>query len=90
MDAKNHLLIVILLYILSSCVQEVTGQSGGSPQNVVWTNPVNAAVTGNTLQKTSGCDGCADAGAPPSRPSPPATATSSSLSQPSPGRGLRA
>jgi len=40
------------------------GSSGGSgPTNVNWINPVNVTVTGNTLQKTSGCDGCADAGA---------------------------
>jgi hypothetical protein len=38
------------------------GQGGGSAQNVVWTNVVNATATGNTLQKTSGCDGCPDEG----------------------------
>jgi hypothetical protein len=32
-------------------------------EDVVWTNLVNATATGNTLQKTSGCDGCQDAGA---------------------------
>ena len=32
-------------------------------QNVVWTNVVNATVTGNSLQKSGGCDGCQDAGA---------------------------
>jgi CubicO group peptidase (beta-lactamase class C family) len=30
---------------------------------VIWTSPVNVAVNGNFLQKTSGCDGCQDAGA---------------------------
>ena len=30
---------------------------------MTWTNTVNVTVTGNSLQKTSGCDGCADAGA---------------------------
>jgi hypothetical protein len=30
---------------------------------VTWTNLVNATVTGTVLQKTSGCDGCDDAGA---------------------------
>src|SRR2546426_5260665 len=34
-----------------------------SVQNVVWTNPVNVTATGNSIQKTSGCDGCEDAGA---------------------------
>lgn len=41
----------------------VTG--GGDPsgsQNVVWSNTVNATATGNSLQKTSGCGTCGDAG----------------------------
>jgi hypothetical protein len=90
MLAKKHFLMVVLLYILSGCLQAVMGQGDGSSQSVVWTNLVNTTATGNTLQKTSGCDGCADAGQPHSSPSPPAAATSSSLSQPSPGSGLRA
>ncbi|MBI3621533.1 MAG: hypothetical protein HY208_05025 [Nitrospirae bacterium] len=32
-------------------------------QNVIWTSLVNVAATGNSLQKTGGCDGCPDAGA---------------------------
>lgn len=51
------------------------GASGGSPSNGSgsgssgttsaggWINPVNAIVTSAGLQKTSGCDGCPDAGA---------------------------
>jgi hypothetical protein len=31
-------------------------------QNVVWIDVVNATVTANSLQKTSGCAGCDDAG----------------------------
>jgi hypothetical protein len=31
--------------------------------SVFWTNLVNATATGNSLEKTSGCDGCPDAGA---------------------------
>jgi hypothetical protein len=31
--------------------------------DVIWINLVHASVTGDVLQKTSGCDGCADAGA---------------------------
>jgi hypothetical protein len=31
--------------------------------NVVWTNAVNATATGNSIQKTGGCDGCEDSGA---------------------------
>ena len=32
-------------------------------ENVVWINVVNATTTDNSLKKTSGCDGCQDAGA---------------------------
>lgn len=32
-------------------------------QSVTWTSLVNVTVTGDVLQKTSGCDGCDDAGA---------------------------
>ncbi|MBI4526179.1 MAG: fibronectin type III domain-containing protein [Deltaproteobacteria bacterium] len=37
--------------------------AGPSVANVVWTNLVNVTATGNSLKKTSGCNGCADAGA---------------------------
>lgn len=32
-------------------------------ENVVWTVPVNVTVSGNSIQKNSGCDGCGDSGA---------------------------
>jgi Bacterial Ig domain len=32
-------------------------------ENVVWTNTVNATATGNSIQKTGGCDWCEDSGA---------------------------
>ncbi len=35
----------------------------GTVTNLVWTELVNAAVSGTTLTKTGGCDGCSDAGA---------------------------
>jgi hypothetical protein len=41
----------------------LTGGSGGGGGSVVWTNLVNATANGGSLQKTAGCDGCADAGA---------------------------
>jgi hypothetical protein len=63
MRTKIYFLIAILSCILSAHVQPVMGQGGGSPQSVVWTSLVNTTATGNTLQKTSGCDGCSDAGA---------------------------
>jgi Bacterial Ig domain/Purple acid Phosphatase, N-terminal domain len=31
--------------------------------NVTWTNTVNVTASGNSIQKTGGCDGCEDAGA---------------------------
>jgi hypothetical protein len=41
--------------------------SGGTgtltAQNVVWTSPQRVAVVGNSITKTSGCDGCWDSGA---------------------------
>jgi hypothetical protein len=34
-----------------------------STQNVTWTRVANASASGNSLQKTSNCDGCSDSGA---------------------------
>src|SRR4029453_17201250 len=31
--------------------------------NIVWTALINVTASGNSLRKTSGCDGCGDAGA---------------------------
>ncbi len=55
----------VRLYNRALSADEVLGLygSGSSLQNVAWTNLVNATATGNSLQKTSGCDGCGDAGA---------------------------
>jgi hypothetical protein len=39
------------------------GGGGTGPQNVVWTSAVNVSVTGNTITKNGGCNGCWDAGA---------------------------
>ena len=38
-----------------------TSTAAGEP--VTWTNLVNVTASGNSLAKTGGCDGCADAGA---------------------------
>jgi hypothetical protein len=38
-------------------------QPAGSVVPVIWTNLVNAAVTGTTLRKTTSCDGCSDSAA---------------------------
>jgi hypothetical protein len=37
--------------------------SGGSATPVAWTDVVNASTIGNSLMKSGGCGGCADAGA---------------------------
>ncbi len=37
--------------------------TAATAEAVVWKSLVNVTATGNSLQKTSGCDGCADAGA---------------------------
>jgi hypothetical protein len=37
--------------------------STAAQEPITWTNQVNVAVRGNTLEKTRGCDGCGDAGA---------------------------
>jgi len=57
--------LLLLMYLVPP-VRPVAAQSCNncSAQNVTWTNVTsNITVTGNSLQKTSGCDGCADAGA---------------------------
>ncbi|PWU20939.1 MAG: hypothetical protein C5B48_11870 [Candidatus Rokuibacteriota bacterium] len=45
----------------------IAGAKADSPlpgaTDVVWISLVNVSTNGNSLQKTSGCDGCADAGA---------------------------
>jgi hypothetical protein len=40
-----------------------SGTGTGATQNVVWTSAVKVAVTGNTITKNAGCNGCWDAGA---------------------------
>jgi hypothetical protein len=47
----------------SSTTGGSTGTSGAATGNVVWTNLVNAVSAGSSLQKTSGCGSCFDAGA---------------------------
>src|SRR5205823_15023712 len=42
----------------------VDNASGGlTVEDVIWTSPVYVTPNGSSLTKTSGCDGCADAGA---------------------------
>jgi hypothetical protein len=56
----------VRIYNYALSATEVAGlysAASSGPQGVVWVNPVNVTVTGSSLQKTSGCDGCGDAGA---------------------------
>lgn len=41
----------------------LSDRSTAGPEPVFWTNLINVAASGNSLQKTTGCDGCPDAGA---------------------------
>ena len=49
--------------ILTACALLAAASATASAQDVVWTDLVNASVSGTTLQKTGGCNGCGDAGA---------------------------
>jgi hypothetical protein len=40
-----------------------SASAGGPSQTATWSSVVNAAVSGGSLTKTAGCDGCYDAGA---------------------------
>jgi hypothetical protein len=57
------------VWTLGAAVQDAVVTTGGGtpaptgPGPVVWTNPVNATVSGATVTKSGGCDGCFDAGA---------------------------
>ncbi len=41
----------------------IAGALSGGAAQLAWTNAMNVTATGNSLLKTSGCDGCYDAGA---------------------------
>src|SRR6185503_1640645 len=52
--------------VTTSAPVTVTVANGPPPsgsQPVVWTSAVNVAVSGSTVTKSAGCDGCFDAGA---------------------------
>jgi len=40
-----------------------SGSSSAAPSSVTWTGPVNVSAATGSLTKTTGCDGCNDAGA---------------------------
>jgi hypothetical protein len=61
-------------HTLTAVARDAAGNTASSPgvlvtvanvakQDITWINLVNAAVTGTTLRKTAGCNGCADSGA---------------------------
>jgi concanavalin A-like lectin/glucanase superfamily protein/Big-like domain-containing protein/purple acid phosphatase-like protein len=57
----------VRIYNYALAVPEITNlfNAAAAPavENVTWTNLVNVTATGNSVQKTAGCDGCEDAGA---------------------------
>lgn len=53
----------VRIYNRALTVEEIQALSTGGSGDVIWTNLVNVTATGNSVQKTSGCDGCPDAGA---------------------------
>lgn len=63
MKLAGSFLIAVLIFS-SAFTATTTGQSAdGSRQNIIWTNTINCAVTGNSLYKTAGRDDTSDAGA---------------------------
>jgi hypothetical protein len=52
-----------VLAFLCFTIAPVADHADASSTSVIWVNRVNVTVTGDVLQKTSGCDGCDDAGA---------------------------
>ncbi|HEX8183389.1 MAG TPA: PQQ-binding-like beta-propeller repeat protein, partial [Blastocatellia bacterium] len=60
--ASSFLIIAAILSPVFTLTS--TGQSSdGSRQAIIWTNTINCAATGNSLQKTAGRDDTSDAGA---------------------------
>jgi hypothetical protein len=47
----------------AACIVLFVAFTKAADQGVVWTKTTNVSVVGDVLQKTSGCDGCEDAGA---------------------------
>ena len=51
------------VFLVCLTVGSCPGDGGtGGEQPVAWTNPILASVTGNSIQKTGGCNNCPDAG----------------------------
>lgn len=55
--------LIAILFLSTTLAPRSIGQSGGAPQNVVWTSAINCTVNGNSVQKTSGRSDSNDAGA---------------------------
>ncbi|MBI2157832.1 MAG: Ig-like domain-containing protein, partial [Candidatus Rokubacteria bacterium] len=64
-DAAGTTATSVAVGVTVSNTTSGTGSTGGGlvAQNATWTNLVNVTASGNSLLKTSGCDGCYDAGA---------------------------
>jgi len=59
-DAMNRRfgIVALAIFVLFFGVTSSTAVA----QDVEWTHQINVSVSGTTVQKTSGCDGCDDAG----------------------------
>jgi hypothetical protein len=51
------------LYSAAASVGNVKISASAPSNSITWTNPIKVTVSGATVQKTAGCDGCPDAGA---------------------------
>jgi hypothetical protein len=49
--------------VSSASSDSSAGSGSGTSANAAWSNPVNVTTSGNSITKTTGCDGCSDAGA---------------------------
>ena len=49
--------------VANAFISQILSSFSTTAQAVVWTNTVNVTVSGNSIQKTGGCDRCDDAGA---------------------------
>src|SRR5882724_10871113 len=60
---KNRPLAVVFLFLFIAGFFYPAHHTQATTEGVFWTSTVNVTATGNSIQKTGGCDGCADAGA---------------------------
>src|SRR5437867_10980815 len=62
-DATRRRVRALGLIAVGAMILSSLGVARAADQYVNWTNQVNVAARGNTLEKVGGCQGCDDAGA---------------------------